>query len=797
MEKVLRKRIFRDLRSHFLRYAALCLLIFLGTYMLVSLLAASENIIRGTEAHRTMNQAEDGQFTTFIALNDREEQEIRDKGVTLERAFYYDVKSEDDHTVRIFRNRTSIDLIECDEGRPAEAPGEALLEKRYCEVNGLKTGDTIKLGDSAFVITGIGTVPDYESPIAKMSDSIIDSATFGLAFVIPEQYDRMLSDGNTLESENFVYAYRLNGALTHDELKALIEGFDFDYKDVRDPWFKDYISEQLGAGEFIQDLLSSPLFEGDGDAQKLRDMLDPNIHNLQQLVSAEDNMRMGTASDDMQINKSACFFAGIIVFGLFSYCIAVFVIHEIDDENEVIGALYALGVKKKELIRHYAIMPMVVTFIGGIFGTVVGYSPVGCNFQMLDSYNYFSVPKLSVRIYPYIVVYGVIVPPVMSFLVNTIVIRKSLSRPVLSLLRHEKKRGTGHAVKLDRFGFITRFRIRQILRESRSAVTVLAGLMVSLLLVFIGVDCWVMCTHIMKDNVTDTRFEYMYTYKYPEERVPQGGEEACAMTLTRESFGYQFDVTLLGIEEDTPYFDLSLEKSRENVMISSAMAQKFGYSVGDEIVLEDRENDQLYAFRVSGITQYSPGFFVFMDLETMREMFGFEDDYYNVVFADEALNIPSGRLYTTLEKQKVIASAGVFVSLMFSMIYIMCGLSTVIFIIVMYLMLGVMIDNSSYDISLMKIFGYRRSEIRKLYLNGNFYIVALGTLIILPLSKLIIDTLYPYFISNVTCAMDLSMSPLVYVMIYCLILIIYLVVTFFLNRKIDAVSIQEVLKNRE
>ena len=368
---------------------------------------------------------------------------------------------------------------------------------------------------------------------------------------------------------------------------------------------------------------------------------------------------------------------------------------------------------------------------------------------------------------------------------------------MLSLLRHEKKRGRIHAIRLDRFGFITRFQIRQMLRELRGALTVLAGLTVSLMLVFIGVNCWVMCGHVKADNVTDTRFAYMYTYKYPEQTVPKGGEPACAVTLSRASFGYEFDVTLLGIEEDTPYFDLDLRKNREDVMISSAMAQKFGFTVGEEIVLEDREKDQLYAFRVSGITQYSPGFFVFMDLETMRDMFGFDEDYYNVVFADKALDIPSGRLYATLDKEKVIAAAGVFVELMYSMIYIMIGISAIIFIIVMYLMLGVMVDNSSYDISLMKIFGYKRSEIRKLYLNGNFYIVAVGTLIVLPLSKMIINSLYPYFISNVTCAMDLSMSPLVYVGIYLAIIAIYLLVSFFLNRKIDAVSIQEVLKNRE
>ena len=243
MDKVLRKRIIRDLKDHFLRYTALCLLIILGCYMLVSLLAAAENIIQGTKEHQLSNRMEDGQFTTFTALNAKEEQMIRDKGVSLERAFYYDVRSEDNSIIRVFRNRKMIDLIECDEGRLAEKPGEAVLEKRFCEVNGFSVGDSINLGGESCIITGIGTVPDYESPIAKMSDSIVDSESFGLAFVTSEQYEHMLSEGHALESENFVYAYHLNGALTHDELKDLIESFEFDYKDVEDPWFREYISE--------------------------------------------------------------------------------------------------------------------------------------------------------------------------------------------------------------------------------------------------------------------------------------------------------------------------------------------------------------------------------------------------------------------------------------------------------------------------------------------------------------------------------------------------------------------------
>ena len=60
----------------------------------------------------------------------------------------------------------------------------------------------------------------------------------------------------------------------------------------------------------------------------------------------------------------------------------------------------------------------------------------------------------------------------------------------------------------------------------------------------------------------------------------------------------------------------------------------------------------------------------------------------------------------------------------------------------------VMIDRSAYNISLIKVFGYKRKEIRKLYLDGNFYVVAIGALICLPLSKYIMNKLFPFMISN-------------------------------------------------
>ena len=49
----------------------------------------------------------------------------------------------------------------------------------------------------------------------------------------------------------------------------------------------------------------------------------------------------------------------------------------------------------------------------------------------------------------------------------------------------------------------------------------------------IGVDCYALCEHVRTGSIEDTKYEYMYTYKYPDETVPDGGEAAYAKTLKK------------------------------------------------------------------------------------------------------------------------------------------------------------------------------------------------------------------------------------------------------------------------
>lgn len=750
MQKVLKKRIFRDFKQNIARYLALSFLIILSMYLVVSIIAAAETIINGTGEADKAQSVEDGQFSLFLPMTDDEWDNLIDEGIALEKMFFLDYSVDDGKTIRVYKNRQDIDKAAICKGQPAANDDELVLERKYAEKNDINVGDSITLGGHTYKISGIGTVPDYDSPLKSIADTGCDSKNFGIVFVTADTYDMLCDEGKSVKSEEYYYAYQLNDKMTDDELKDELKELSF------------------SAG------------------------------NLLTFLTAEDNVRIQAAADDQELNRNVGMIAGVIILILIAYVLSVFVVHSIDQESQVIGALYALGVKRRDLMRHYVFLPTIIAFVSGTIGTLIAYTDAGVKYQMRDCYNYYSLPELDVAVMPYLFVYGIIVPPIVCLIVTSMVIRKRLSKPVLTLLKNEQKTGKGKDIKLRNMKFMKLFKIRQIIRERRTAFTVIFGMFVSILLLVMSLEIYVYCNQVEVEYVEDTKFEYMYTYKYPDEKAPEGGYKAYAKDLKKDIYGFNFDVTVLGIEDDNPFFDVKTYDSADRVTISSSIAYKYNLGVGDIITLKDEENDNLYAFYIEAVTQYAPNFMVFMSYDKALELFGEQDDYYNVVFADHDLNIESDRLYSITTREDVKKSAGIFSDQMRPMIIMIGGVSIVIFVIVLYLMMKVMIDRSSFSIALVKIFGYRNKELKRMYLDGNFYVILIGAIISIPLAKVILDAIYePAFVPNIACGVDKSFSIWMYGVMFIGIIVLYLIINQLLVRRIKKMLPAEVLKNRE
>ncbi len=910
MQRVLRKRVFRNLRKHFVRYFMLGIMITMSIFLVVTIVGSGETLSRGTVDMAEKTNLEDGEFKVFVPLNDSEIDHIKDMGLDIEEQFYYDYQLEDEArgTVRIFKVRDKINKIHYITGDEPKDKYDIVMEKRYAEEHDLEVGDDFEIAGVNYNISGIGVVSDYDGPFKEISDTSCNSKTFGPVFITEEAYEDFKNSGKIQKSEEYSYAYKLGGGKEDADLKNYLKDLKIDATQVDDELFQEYwdrtggveeelrdaVKELRDATEDVRDALdeltenhddindataeifdsyleetsktlgsygmsveltesnykseldklidASPsammkmsledtkkqlseleeykdglreytdgveeLYDGSDDmADGVADLdeavddtleeFDFSLSNLTSFLKRADNPRIFATKNDKLVDIEVGIIAGAIIFILLAYVISVFVVHSIESESSIIGTLYSMGVTRNDLLLHYISLPVVVTFIAGLVGLLIASTGIMAPMIAESSYQYFSIPVFSFSVPKYLWVYSLVCPPLMAVIVNVLVIRSKLSRTALSLIRNEVKQGKNKKIKLGKMDFVKAFRIRQMLREMRSTVAVILGMFLALLVFMIAVNCYTLCSNIAIDYAADTKYEYMYSLKYPEKEAPKDAEAAYAYTCKMKTMGFNFDVTILGIDDDNKFFDVDTGESKMDVVISNAFAEKFGLHKGDEFVVTDDEKEMKYAFSVKDITQYSAGFFIFMDIDEMRDMMGESDDYYNVLFSDKKLDIDPGRLYSTTTRDDVVKGTTVFTDLMMPMIYVMSIASAVIFCVVMYLMMKVMIDRSAQNISLIKVFGYRRKEIRKLYLDGNFYVIAIGALIVLPLSKVIMNSMFPFMISNVTCGLNLNTPKQFYFITYAVIILLYLVINKILVKRLDKYTPAEILKNRE
>ena len=205
MQRILSKRVLRDIRENLLRYLALFFLVAMVMYMVVAIVGAAETIMQGTEESAVVHHREDGQFGVFVPLTDSEVTQITDKGVTVQQDFSLDFH-QGQATLRIYQAREKIDLFAPEQGAELPMQGEILLEQHYAEKHELGLGDTLTVGGRDFIVAGIGSTPDYDATYEKTSDTTVDSNLFGVGFVTAEDYEALKAGGQNFRTEDYPQA---------------------------------------------------------------------------------------------------------------------------------------------------------------------------------------------------------------------------------------------------------------------------------------------------------------------------------------------------------------------------------------------------------------------------------------------------------------------------------------------------------------------------------------------------------------------------------------------------------------
>lgn len=343
---------------------------------------------------------------------------------------------------------------------------------------------------------GLSTLYTASEPLVSGTDAVVD-ALMDMVEAQLEESDisvDLTADNYKEELERLT----AEGSSVDAKLKDSLKEAKDTLADLED--FREGIIDYTDAVDEIADG-SRELRDG---VQELQDQTDDmieeyftfDIDNLTQFLIAADNPRIDAAAGDVVINRFAGILAGIILMVLFTYVISVFVIHNIEKESSVIGALYALGVTRGQLLFHYLLNPLLISFLGGAVGCILGFSEYGTGWQMGDSIAYYSLSPMRIVTPGYLLFYSLIMPPVTAAVVNYLVINKKLKCTALSLLRNEQTAGKAGRIQnmnLGNMKFLLRFQIRQMLREIRSAFAVVIGMFICLLILMMSIDCAVLC----------------------------------------------------------------------------------------------------------------------------------------------------------------------------------------------------------------------------------------------------------------------------------------------------------------
>lgn len=852
---ILHKRLLRELKQGWVKYGAMSFLLILSISLVISIAGGSDAVVYTMHQWFERASLEDGEFQLHVPLNEEQHKELQELGTEIEEKFYVDIDTRQGTILRIFKVRNKINRIDLDQGCLPTDANEIVVEKHFAQNFELKAEDTINLNGMDYQITGIGSAPDYSNLNKNIADVIADVNKFSIAFVTEEGFTKLSQNKQVI----YEYAYILTGNYTHDKLRSYLIDMDFDEAMISNIYMREVVDEledeknelteainQIADGsrsikestEQLSDNLveysntatailgednplsgsANQLKEGmlqltkgaveyDQGTQEFRDItldfIEQNLNyefpNLTSFIQAENNQRITSCEDDVAAMRSGALIAGVIVLILLAYMLTVFTVHNIERDSAIIGTLYSMGYIRKELMRHFMILPMILTLISGIAGTALGFYLIPT--QTANTEAYYSFPIIMNIIPPYLLVYGIVVPLLIMLVVNYYVLFKKLSSEPLSMLRKERKQHKIAEVDLKHLGFLNRYRIRQLIMEIRGNITLFFGIFIAILLMMLGFGIYGCINQYVEGITEDVNYKYQYLLSYPMEEAPKNAEIAYTEELSAhfDMIDSDMGVVIQGIEKENPYFDFRIagENETNEVYVSDSAAIKFQWNKGDTITLEDNTTNKVYSFHIGEIVDFASGLYVFMDIDQMRDLFEQEEDYYNTLLSTEELSIDQGRIASMITRDEMKLAAEQMYDMMSGMIVMLVSVSILLFVIIMYLLLKMIIDKSTFSISLIKVFGYTNREINKLYLGSNFYTVLITTLIALPITYKIVCLVFPVFVSNVAAGMPVVIPGYLFILMIGIILGSYIVVNGMLSRHLKKVSLTEILKDRE
>lgn len=781
MRNPMTRRLPRELRSGFGKYAVIFLFV-TGMIAFVSgYLVASHSMTAAYNESFEKYNIEDGNLEFSALPDDDTLDEIADGKLTFYENFYKDEETaEVDSTLRIFKKRTEVNLEDLMDGAFPEKADEVAIDRLYASNNGLSIGDTLTVDHKALRITGLVALTDYSALYQSPSDMMFDANRFGVSVVTPECFESLR---DTHLHYSYAWIYKNKPA---DDKEAKERSEDF-LEDIRDILTEKAKTE---AEAFVTDAIA----RGENPA----DLKMPDPLTIENYIPEYANQAIIFTGNDIGDDAMAFTVFLYILIAIIAFVSAVTTSNTITQEATVIGTLRASGYSSGELLRHYMIMPALITLVGALIGNVLGYSLLK-EYMASVYYQSYSLTTYKTLWNAQAFIETTVVPVALMLLINYIVIRSKMRLSPLKFMRGDlstSKRKKAFRLNT-KMPILHRFRLRVLFQNIPSYVILFLGIFLANFILLFGVMFKPMLEG-MADNITSHMLApYQYVLKDAEDTDNKTAEKYCTDTLrTQPGRLKDEDVSVYGFEENSKYAPCKLYE--DGAVISNCYAEKFRISTGDTVTLDKRYSDETYSFTVKEVVYYPAGLAIFLPVDSFRETFDLDDDDYTGYFAKEKLtDLDDDNILMCITPDDLTKTSRQLISSMETVANIFKYFGIVMFVLLIYLLSKVIIERNSQAISMTKILGFTNGEINGLYIMATTVVAVLSFAVTIPLCDSLMETVLHVAMSSFPGWFEYNSEPKLMVLMFVLGIASYAIVAALLMYKIRRIPMSDALKTQE
>ena len=780
MRNPLWKRLPRELVGDIGKYLVIFLFMTATIGFVSGFLVADESMLEAYDESFEKYRIENGNFTLDSQATEEKLEELEQEGVTIYENFYLDepvdvdLDGTSDGTMRIFKKREEVNLVCLMKGTFPETADEIAIDRMYADNNSLAVGDTITVGGKELKITGLVALSDYSALFSDPGDLMFDSVKFGVSVLTPEGFA-------AFPDTHMKYCY----SWLYEKKPA---------DDTEEKEMADDFLEVLAAKTDISGYLPGYL-----------------------------NQAIRFTGDDMGGDKAMVEVLLYILIAIMAFVFAVTTNNTIQKEAAVIGTLRASGYTRRELLLHYISLPILVTILAAVIGNILGYTVFkGIVADMY--YGSYSLPTYETRWNAEAFCLTTLVPFVIMAVINVVLIREKLKISPLRFLRKDLgSTRRSKAVRLPNFKFFNRLRIRILIQNRASYLTLFIGIVFANILLLFGMMMSPLLSHYQEETINNMLAKYQYILSVPDELdveensllgmvqkllMPsletenENAEKFCmeSLKMIPEKEGKDGEsITIYGIEPDSKYVEADFSGlSEKGVLLSDGFQQKYGIKTGDTISLKEPYESKTYEFQVGGFYDYPGALAFFMPAENFRRLFGKKEAYFNGYFSDEELtDLDDDYVTTTITQDdltKVSRQLDVSMGEMFQLFNVF---SLILFALLIYLLTKLIIEKNASSISMVKILGYKNREIVSLYLVSTTWVVIFSVLASFFFATELIKDIYIFMMSEYSGWLTLYIEPSIYGKMFALGMLVYALVAVLQFRSIKKIPMDEALKNVE